>query len=243
MTGEQKVEWKSTIMSFFKGQPATGQATAQAKRAATPRLQSLDFIRLVHEMLVASTQQGMQHFSKDEMLRALAKDEVPKVLVVCCDQVQYQWCGLYELELGPPSITIAAFRDPCHRAANDSWLALEKANLSKTIVVSILHLNIAYGPFQGAGCMRIIEDAAMEISVAEHADSPLLLRLWRQICLDRGWRAPHEVGPDARSKFLATLPAELCCAKKFDKAAASRWFSWKRLTTRRTCITTRCCTS
>ena len=99
MTGEQKVEWKSTIMSFFKSQPATGQAKAkaQAKRAALPRLQSLDFIRLVHEMLVASTQQGMQHFSKDEMLRALAKDEVPKVLVVCCDQVQYQWCGLYYL--------------------------------------------------------------------------------------------------------------------------------------------------
>ena len=76
--------------------------------------------------------------------------------------------------------------------------------------------------------MRIIEDAAAEISVAEHADSPLLLRLWRQICLDRGWRAPHEVGPDARSKFLATLPAELCCSKKFDEAAASRWFSWEK---------------
>jgi hypothetical protein len=82
------------------------QKTNRKKEVIIPRQATLDWLRSLQNALVLARGSGLEAWSQDNTVAALANGEVPGILVVCQDQEQKQWTGIYFLKYGSPQLCI-----------------------------------------------------------------------------------------------------------------------------------------
>ena len=107
------------------------------------------------------------------------------------------------------------------------WAAVRKCGLLGAVTGSLLEYNLAYGPWQSAAWMRLLEDGAADASVLIEPNCKLLVTLWPHICMDLGEDFEGMSGRDARAAYLSKLVLARPFATKGKKASLSRWFSWQ----------------
>lgn len=156
----------------------------------------------------------------------MALNTAPPTIVFCMDQHQVQWCAFYYLTLGKPGLCSVAVMDHNHRRSNDVWDAIRAAGRAADIIHCLLWQNISYGPWQKGQWGRELQAAALDCSKTLKPNDPLLLRLWKEICLERNFESEDQCGEAARAEFLKELPECPAILHKGPKSSVSRWFSW-----------------
>ena len=71
-----------------------------ADAKAVPRFLALDLMRAWHNMM-CSLGSGFDYSTEEEYDKLFANGEVPRILVLCMDQMQSQWCAYYYLGRAP----------------------------------------------------------------------------------------------------------------------------------------------
>ena len=113
--------------------------------------------------------------------------------------------------------------DPCHRVGNDMFSAARACGLNKILLLSIILLNLSWGPWMGeAWFQRIREEAANYVKLGGPEDAVFLIMLTR-IALEEGQS-------EARGTQAQAIWDELGYSEFFlrkgQRVLLTRWGSW-----------------
>lgn len=239
---QEKADWVSLAASYFHDK--SGESLAQKKRRVrkeykvAPRIASLDAIRVTNNALYAGTGVGMDAFYNAPELQDLEERFVetrrydfnelpppPKTLVLTGDEAPVQLCGWYFLR-NKLELNIELVNDPFHRSFNDAKLAIRRAGFWGTFQGSLLHMNIAYGPWQNSSWFAQLCEEAGHISQRAGENDPVLLHFWDDLLLDDPTAMDICDNNNGRKHFLDTLLGREPFTTKGPKCSASRWWSW-----------------
>ena len=107
---------------------------------------------------------------------------------------------------------------------------MRRAGLWSTYTQTLVHRNIAYGPWEHSAWFGLLVDEAASLAKLLKENDPLLVRVWPLILQDRGedGLADEESGATARCKFIAELTQSNTACVKGPKASTKRWWSWMK---------------
>lgn len=199
---EETTQWKQRLRHFWFKRKANFDASGEGKRKRkkvqdkVPRLASFDVLQALQNALDGHCQRGLEYF---------LPDGVPKCLTIVMDQDSKNWCGFWFLR-NKLRLMVDGVMDPFHRRSNDMSAAIGDAGLRLTVAKGHLCNNIVYGPWQGGAYIRDLEEAAMDISEGLSPHDPLVLHMWPMIMADRDVYNPEDMGTEARTEFLKSLP-------------------------------------
>ena len=194
---------------------------AKGKVITTPRLATLDFMRMFQNSLKWGTGKDYSSFDSKELLKTCdtVNDGIvqipqcasvgkpngcPNLLVLCSDRQSTQFCAMFFL-MFKLLLNILFIADPAHVSWRAILDAITKAGYGAAVDTAKAMYNIAYGPFQKSAFYKYLVHAAADISASLKSNDPLLLFFWRGICDDNGWTSDEDVGEAGRDRYLKSL--------------------------------------
>lgn len=209
-TQHERTVWAAQAAAFLRKRAASDSMAGEGRRKRRrleqkkPRLASFDYLCAMQNTLESSTGVGLERFLPTE---ASVGAEVP-FLMLCMDYDQKIWCPFWYLR-HHLALNVEATPDFTHRRMRDLDLATDEAGLRLEVTRGHVCNNAAYGPWQGGGYMRDIEECAMEVSANLTESDSLLMHFWPAIVADlelppedrgeEGRRFSHCVGPGGAS--------------------------------------------
>ena len=202
----------------------TGSKFKEFKNAETTEgLASFDWACMLFSVVELLTKSSFKQYLVEG---EIPLDELPHCLVLTLDWLQTQWRVVWCLR-HYFKCNVEAVPDITHRRMNDLNLATDAAGWSFTKQRGFIVANIHFGPWNGGGYHKDIQEVCLDLSQNEDPNSPLLLYFWPRIIVDL--RLPlEEQGLEGRKHFLAGLPNMKFCRTKNEKASHCKWDSLQK---------------
>lgn len=227
----EKEWWDSALRCFLAGEVGGQRGNPKMQRIATHT-----FLVALNHVLKVCTGHGLEQYRtastplepgvvlSDPNIDERRKTLGDAILTVAIDQCSVGWsaviCLMYALRL-----RVVPIFDPSHRCWNDVELAIGSSNLWDVILLVTLLLNLNYGPWEGAGWWRELQEAGTAYMKAV-GDwwCPAFRHFLKSIARDRG--EEHMLGDES---WVQSVWAELCSVAtncKGPKVALCRWMQW-----------------
>lgn len=144
-----------------------------------------------------------------------------RICTLSVDQGSDGWTSAYFLAMQAEA-GLMICKDPSHRLWNDTWLALEHANMKAIFILMIVVLNSDHGPWADARWAQSAREAAVAYMAVGNSSDPLFARHAMQIVKEMGLEHRLDEGDALLDEVMLSIPDSVRCLSM--KVASSRWF-------------------